>query len=189
MAHQYTKKLIQDTFIKMLNERPLKRITVKDLTIACDLNRNAFYYYYADIYELLSEIFRTELQAVIDEYNETLSWEKSFMVATKLALNNKTALYHVYDSMQREELTSYIFNTSGNIMEKYVEHESEQLEALNQDKQLIASFYQCALTGMVLHWIETGMKEDPEQVIKRVGYLFDGNIQASLLRSSHSPRI
>lgn len=184
MAQQYTKKIIREEFIKILNERPLNKITVKDIASACDINRNTFYYYYTDIYVILSEIFQTELQIVIDEYNDTLSWEESFIVATKFSLQNKTAIYHVYNSMQKEELEDYLFNVSGNIMSRYVEKVSDGISASSGDKKLIASFYQCALTEMVLRWIASGMKEDPDTIIRRIGRLFDGHIALSLKRSA-----
>lgn len=184
MAQQYTRKMIRQVFIKMLNERPINKITVKDIAIACEINRNTFYYYYTDIYALLSEIFQTELQTVIDEYNDTLSWEESFILAARFALENKTAIYHVYNSMQREELVNYIYNVSGNVMIRYVEKLSEGISASLGDRKLIASFYQCALTEMVLHWIASGMKEDPDAMVRRIGLLFDGNIELSLKRSA-----
>lgn len=184
MAQQYTKKIIREEFIKILNERPLNKITVKDIASACDINRNTFYYYYTDIYAILSEIFQTELQIVIDEYNDTLSWEESFIVAAKFSLQNKTAIYHVYNSMQKEELEDYLFNVSGNIMSRYVEKVSDGISASSGDKKLIASFYQCALTEMVLRWIASGMKEDPDTIIRRIGRLFDGHIALSLKRSA-----
>ena len=184
MAQQYTKKIIREEFIKILNERPLNKITVKDIASACDINRNTFYYYYTDIYAILSEIIQIELQIVIDEYNDTLSWEESFIVATKFSLQNKTAIYHVYNSMQKEELEDYLFNVSGNIMSRYVEKVSDGISASSGDKKLIASFYQCALTEMVLRWIASGMKEDPDTIIRRIGRLFDGHIALSLKRSA-----
>ncbi|WP_246565984.1 TetR/AcrR family transcriptional regulator [Tissierella simiarum] len=184
MAQQYTKKMIREEFIKMLNERPLNKITVKDIATACEINRNTFYYYYTDVYALLSEIFQTELQTVIDEYNDTLSWEESFIVAAKFALENRTAIYHVYNSMRREEVVNYIYNVSGNVMIRYVEKVSNDIPASSGDKKLIASFYQCALTEMVLRWIASGMKEDPDTIIRRIGKLFDGNIELSLKRSA-----
>ena len=184
MAQQYTKKIIREEFIKILNERPLNKITVKDIASACEINRNTFYYYYTDIYAILSEIFQTELQIVIDEYNDTLSWEESFIVATKFSLQNKTAIYHVYNSMQKEELEDYLFNVSGNIMSRYVEKVSDGISASSGDKKLIASFYQCALTEMVLRWIASGMKEDPDTIVRRIGQLFDGHIALSLKRSA-----
>lgn len=180
MAEQYTRKLIREEFIKMLNEKPLKKITVKDIATVCKINRNTFYYYYTDVYEIVSEIFKTELDKVIHEYNDTLSWEESFFDATKFALENKTAIYHVYDSIQREELENYIFNISGTVMKRYVQRNSKEVNASDEDIELIASFYQCALTAMVLRWIETGMKEDSNAIINRIGKLFDGNVLRSL---------
>ena len=184
MAQQYTKKKIREEFIKILNERPLNKITVKDIASACKINRNTFYYYYTDVYALLSELFQTELQTVIDEYNDTLSWEESCIVATKFSLQNKTAIYHVYNSMQKEELEDYLFNVSGNIMSRYVEKLSDGISASSGDKKLISSFYQCALTEMVLRWIASGMKEDPDTIVRRIGQLFDGHIALSLKRSA-----
>lgn len=169
----------------MLNKRPLNKITVKDIATECKINRNTFYYYYSDIYALLSEIFQRELKTVIDEYSDTLSWEESFIVAAKFALENRRAIYHVYNSMQREELVDYIYNVAGNVMNRYVERVSEGILASVEDKNLIASFYQCALTEMVLRWISTGMKDDSEIKIRRIGTLFDGNIQLSLKRSEY----
>lgn len=184
MAQKYTRNKIRDTFIAMLNEQPLNKITVKDLVTACEINRNTFYYYYADIYEILSEIFQTELKKVLDEYNDTLSWEESFLAAARFAIENKTAVYHVYNSIQREELERYIYETAGNIMIRYVEKMDEKIGASAGDKRTIALFYQSALTEMVLHWISAGMKEDPEKIILRIGKLFDGNIALSLKRSA-----
>ena len=184
MAQQYTRKIIRDTFVAMLNERPLNKITVKELVAACEINRNTFYYYYADIYGIITEIFQNELQKVIDEYNDTLSWEESFLVAARFALENKKAIYHIYHSIRRVELEEYIFSVAGNVMLRYVEKMSEDIPASTKDKKMIAFFYQSALTQMVLHWIEHGMKENPEEVIRQVGRLFDGNIRLSLERSA-----
>mgnify|MGYP002662534665 FL=1 len=184
MAQQYTKKKIREEFIKILNERPLNKITVKDIASACKINRNTFYYYYTDVYALLSELFQTELQTVTDEYNDTFSWEESFIVATKFALENKIAINHVYNSIQREELEDYIYNVSGHVMNRYVLKLSDGISASSGDKKLISSFYQCALTEMVLRWIASGMKEDPDTIVRRIGQLFDGHIALSLKRSA-----
>lgn len=189
MARQYTKNLIREVFVEMLNEQPLDKITVTDIADKCDINRNTFYYHYTDIYEILSEIFNRELQRVIEEYNETLSWEESFLVAVRFALENRKAIYHVYHSLRREELEDYIYEVSGNIMIRYIEGVSESNSASSGDKKLIATFYQSALTEMVLRWIDNGMKENPEIIIRRIGQLFNGNIALSLQRSKELDNI
>ncbi len=184
MVQNYTRKLIRDVFVKMLNKRPLNKITVKDIVTECEINRNTFYYYYADIHAIISEIFQTELQKVIDEYNDTRSWEESFLVAAEFALENKKAIYHVYYSMQRQELENYLYGIAGNVMTRYVDSVCLDIPASDGDKRIIGSFYQCALTEMVLHWVASGMKDEPEKIIRRIGLLFDGNIELSLRRSA-----
>ena len=189
MAKQYTKQLIHDTFIQMLNEEPLKRITVKDLALACEINRNAFYYYYADIYVLLTEIFETNLQWIIQEFERSHSWEETFVKAAEFALENKRAIYHVYDSIQQEELLQFINDVAGNLMIAYVKKENEAIQASEEDAALIASFYQHALSGLVVSWLRNNMQEEPREVVKRIGYLFDGNIAISLKRSKDQHNI
>ena len=161
MARQYTREAIRNTFIQMLNERPLSKITVKDIVATCEINRNTFYYYYADIY----------------------SWEESFLVAINFAIKNKKAIYHIYHSIQKERVEEYLYHVAGRVMTYYVEQESKKIRASKADKELIISFYQSALTGMLLRWIASDMKADPDKIIRRIGQLFNGNIASSLHRS------
>lgn len=184
MAQQYTRMMIRDTFVKMLGEMPLDKITVKDIVLRCEINRNTFYYHYADIYAILTEVFETELEKVVAEYNATLSWEEGFLMATRFALENRRAVYHVYNSLRREELERYLYRVAGGIMTNYVEKISEGIPAQPDDKRMIAMFYHSALTEMVIRWIAGGMKDDPEAMIRRIGRLFDGNIELSLRRSA-----
>lgn len=184
MAQQYTRKVIRETFLQMLGEMPLDKITVKDIVLRCNINRNTFYYHYADIYAVLTEVLDMDLQRVIDEYNDTMSWEESCLSAARMALGNKRAVYHIYNSIRREDLERYMYGVAGSVMTRYVEHVSAGIPASEDDKRIIARFYQSAMTEMVIQWIIGGMKEDPEAAIRRIGQLFDGNIVMSLKRSA-----
>ena len=44
-----TKRAIQSAFLELLDQRSLSRITVKDITDICGINRNTFYYYFEDL--------------------------------------------------------------------------------------------------------------------------------------------
>ena len=49
----FTKKAIKDSMKKLLNERPLNQITVKDIVEDCGINRNSFYYHFEDMPSLI----------------------------------------------------------------------------------------------------------------------------------------
>ncbi len=183
MAKNYTKNLIKQEFIKLLNKKSLHNITVTEIAKQCKIERKTFYYHYENLPQLVKEIFDEELEDVIKEFNETLSWEESFISATKFILENKKVVKHMYESDYKVELEKYIFSLSGEIMKKYVERVAKDTNAQEIDIKLIAFFYQCALSSSLIQWVATDMKTDPKLVTRRLGKLMDGNILESLKRS------
>ena len=182
MAKNYTKELIRKEFIELLNKKPIHNLTVTELARKCDIERKTFYYHYENLTELVKEIFQEELSMVVEEFNETLSWEDSFILAAKFILDNKRAIKHLYQSDYREDVEKYVFSIAGEIMYKYVERASEETDAKDVDKKLIAYFYQCALSSALIQWVAIDMKTDPTI---RIGKLMDGNIFMSLKRSEN----
>ena len=182
MAKNYTKELIRKEFIELLNKKPIHNLTVTELARKCDIERKTFYYHYENLTELVKEIFQEELSMVVEEFNETLSWEDSFILAAKFILDNKRAIKHLYQSDYREDVEKYVFSIAGEIMYKYVERASEETDAKDVDKKLIAYFYQCALSSALIQWVAIDMKTDPTI---RIGKLMDGNILMSLKRSEN----
>ena len=51
----FTRRAIKESFLKLLNQRPLNQITVKDIVEDCGINRNSFYYHFEDLPALLEE--------------------------------------------------------------------------------------------------------------------------------------
>ncbi len=183
MAKNYTKNLIKQEFIKLLNKKSLHNITVTEIAKQCKIERKTFYYHYENLPQLVKEIFDEELEDVIEEFNETLSWEESFISATKFILENKKVVKHMYESDYKVELEKYIFSISGEIMRKYVRRVAKDTKAQEIDIKLIAFFYQCALSSSLVEWVATDMKTDPKLITRRLGKLMDGNILESLKRS------
>ena len=183
MVKNYTKDLIRKEFIKLLNKKKLHNITVTELAKTCNIERKTFYYHYENLTELVKEIFDEELDRVIEEFNETLSWEESFILAAKFILDNKKVVKHIYESDYRMDLEKYIFSISGEIMRKYVIRVAKDTKAQETDIKLIAYFYQCALSSSLIQWVAADMKTDPKAVTRRIGELMDGNILLSLKRS------
>lgn len=185
MAKNYTKNLIKQEFIKLLNKKSLHNITVTEIAKQCKIERKTFYYHYENLPQLVKEIFDEELERVIEEFNETLSWEESFILAAKFILYNKKVVKHMYESDYKIELEKYIFSISGEIMRKYVRRVAKDTQAKEIDIKLIAYFYQCALSSSLIQWLATDMKTDPKAIARRIGELMDGNILLSLKRSEN----
>lgn len=185
MSRNYTKDLIKKEFMKLLDEKKLDKITVTELAQKCQIERKTFYYHYENLEQLIKEIFESELDVIIEEFNENLSWEDSFILAATFILENKRAIRHIYFSDYKANVEKYVYSMAGEVIIKYVKHISKETRAKDIDINLISYFYQCALSSALIQWIATNMKTDPVVITKRIGKLMDGNILLSLKRSEN----
>lgn len=81
----FTQKAIKDTFIALLEERPLSEITVKDIAVKCGINRNSFYYHYQDIPALIEEIVKEEAELILEKYPSVSTIVECFDALTEFA--------------------------------------------------------------------------------------------------------
>ena len=75
MPNDYTKTAIKAAFIRLLNERPLNKISVKSIVDICNISRNTFYYHYQDIPSLLEEIIIEAANTLTQQHDTALSME------------------------------------------------------------------------------------------------------------------
>lgn len=177
---QFTKKAIMETFINMLEKKPLDKITVKDIVDACEINRGTFYYYYENIDRLIEDIFETELQAVVSQHKTYDSWQEALLEGTQVAKQNKRQLYHALRALNEPELDNYVVKTTRHLMSDFVDQQADGLIVPDEDKKYIVDFYTCAIHGLIKRWLADGMKENPEDYINGIGRLFDGSIRRAL---------
>ena len=60
-----TKDAIKQSFMKLLNQKSLSKITVKEIVEDCGINRNSFYYHYDDIPSLVEEILNEQVDEIV----------------------------------------------------------------------------------------------------------------------------
>ena len=182
MNANYTKKMIMENLINLLNRMPLNKITVGKLAEECGINRNTIYYHFRDLNEIIDTIFEIRLKRVLNE-SDNISWEDNFIEEFQFAVENKTAIFHIYNSISRKTLSDYLYNKSGQIMRTYVENVDKEIHAKKDDKEIVIKFFQSAITNLVIRWLNSGMDEDIEEKIKRIGFLLKDTVKSSLTRS------
>ena len=70
-----TQKAMAQAISDLLQTRTLDKITIKDITDACDLTRNTFYYHFHDVYDLLRWLFEEKSKEIMDRYEDQDDWE------------------------------------------------------------------------------------------------------------------
>ena len=63
---QYTKEHIVTKTIELAEKKPLTKITVKEIAQESGVTRNAFYYYFHDIFDVFTYYIDSHIQELID---------------------------------------------------------------------------------------------------------------------------
>lgn len=74
---RYTVHMIQNVFLELLKEKPVAKITVKEICEHAEINRSTFYKHYQDVYDLMEKLENEAVEAfekLLDSYvqNETV---------------------------------------------------------------------------------------------------------------------
>ncbi|MGI6175354.1 MAG: TetR/AcrR family transcriptional regulator [Christensenellales bacterium] len=84
---RYTRMVLQDSLIELMKEKPITKITIKELCENADINRSTFYAHYTDQYDLLRRI-----------EDDTLSWAKE-AVANLLDKSDKNETIRILEEI------------------------------------------------------------------------------------------
>jgi AcrR family transcriptional regulator len=172
-----TKNAIKQSFIKLLNERPLKQITVRDIVDDCGFNRNSFYYHFADIPTLLKEIIMDEATRIITGHPSISSIEDCMTEVLHFARENKRAIMHIYNSVSRDIYEQYLWRVCEYAVTAYINSILGEMKVEQFDKDVIINFYKCACFGQILDWQRGGMKSDIKKQYMRMCEIKKGIIE------------
>lgn len=179
----FTKMAIKATFIKLLNEKPLSQITVKDIVEECGVNRNSFYYHFQDIPALIEEIITEAADQIIEKYPSIDSLETCLNVALEFAMKNRRAILHIYHSVNRDIFEQYLWKVCEYVVSTYADRIFAEKPVRDSDRKLIARFYREECFGMVMGWMSDGMKDGMQDEISRLCELRRGMVDEMIQRS------
>ena len=177
----FTQKAIKTSFLKLLEERPLSRITVKDIVADCGINRNTFYYHYEDIPALVLEIFKDNTDEILKQYPTFDSFDRCVEAAAQHAMRNRRIVMHIYHSINRDLYEQFLWQISEYAVRRYVDSACEDRRVSPEDREVIVRYYKCECFGIVTDWLEKGMQEDSLRYFRGI-FAFKRDLAEELIR-------
>lgn len=177
MAKQ-TQKFIMSTFMQLLENESLDKITVRDIVEECEINRNTFYYHYSDIYDLLDDVFRVEAEKFLEQdVDDNTTFGEEYARAAQFVLKYRKAILHIYDSKKRDVLENYFETLAFSFINRFVKKESEGYVLSDDDVDYITGFYTHAIVGNTIEWIKRKLPSGQEKFIERTAGTFNATVK------------
>ena len=168
----FAKREIKNSFIKLLTERPISQITVKDIVEDCGVNRNSFYYHFQDVYDLLEwmlEQHRTNLEPQVSDRN---AWRTAVANLLDFCLENRAMIQNLFRSISRDSLDRYTYSILLKSLTDYTRNQATQYSLSEKQYKALLQFTAHGLQGLLLTWIDGGMRVPRDELIETVDTIF-----------------
>ena len=171
---RHTRASIIAAFASLLEERPLNKITVKEIVDRCDINRNTFYYHFQDIPSLLQEMMEEKVNALIAAHCALGRPLDCIKPALQYGTAHKQAVLHVYRAVPRETFLLYLNRLAQHMVDEYFENIAQSVSIPAANARILNRYYKCMVVGCLLDWLDAGMRYDLEAEIERVCFFMEG---------------
>lgn len=175
-----TKAALEESLKRLLLKKPLDKITITDITTDCGISRMAFYYHFKDIYDLVEWSCVEDGTKALQGKKTSESWTEGLTQIFEAVLENKPFIMNVYRNVDRERMERYLYHLTYDLIVGVVQEKSKDLDISGEDKKFIANFYKYGFVGIMLEWIQEGMKEDIEELVNKMSLTLHNTVTTSI---------
>ncbi len=177
---KYTRMVLRESLIELLQEKPISRLTIKELCQRADINRATFYSHYHDQYDLLKTIetsFIADINSHLDRF--ALEADEASMVEILTAIFEHLA--------ENRELCQVLLGNNtdldfqANIMKaagQRVLLEWRKNKGVNEAAEYMYTYVATGAIGVIRRWIQEEKPQTPRQVAEFVTRLVYKGIEA-----------
>lgn len=179
-----TERALAASLKKLLEKKTLDKITVKDITDDCGVNRQTFYYHFHDVYDLVEWIFVEEAR----KFRSKFAGEEDLKVVvtrlTEQLLANKGFVVNAFYSVNRRQLERFLLELVRPSLEVIARHYAQGKRISQEDLDFVVNVFDFALVGVVTEWVGGGMDASIMKDFDRLYKVIDGTMENALQKFS-----
>ena len=177
-----TRRHIAEAFLALRAQKPLERMTVKELAARAEINKATFYLHYRDIYDLMEHLeneFFTELHQRLSRYTpQQLRGDLTPVLedVLRLVAENRDLLPSLLDAGSADR---FFARLSEVIFDMY-RRQWGLVYSLGDGAEVnyCLSFVVSGMMGLVRAWARQGFQESPAAIAALAGRLIRSGLQS-----------
>ena len=175
-----TKEALGNALKKMLNIKPIDKITVKDLVEECGVNRQTFYYHFDDVYDLLEWVFEEDANRVLPDEIYYDQWRENVMLFFKYLYENRSFVLNIYNSQNRSYMLRYFKRRLHYCIHGFAVIVADGKNIEWSDLEFVCEFYAQGVTGLISQWLDMNMELPAEITAEKFMTVLDGSVENML---------
>lgn len=152
------KETIARETIKLLFEKHIKKLTVKDIVEACNITRQAFYYHFSDIPELFQWIVERGKDQFLSDFLKSDDNEEQIRHLLLYAAHVRPVIKRGLSSSYSDELENILWKNMQEIFRCAAEQKGYLLNSESYEQNLVMRYHCHAVMGLIRQWSEEDTK-------------------------------
>lgn len=163
-----TKRLLRESLLELLREKPVEYITVKELCECAELNRSTFYAYYTDVPALYQEMGIELADALLEHIHAINQGGKIDTEPMLSYIRDNRELFHLL--VYREKYLNANQPVQRQIIQGYLRLAPDLvLPCEEEEREYFLQYLYMGGTGVIHRWVQNGCDLPPEQVAQVIG--------------------
>ena len=151
-----TKEALAKALKELLLERPLDKISVKDITEHCGMSRNNFYYHFQDIPDLICYMMEQDSKELLKNCLAQPTLEDKIRYLLSIALNARPLIQRTISTSYQSELEPLLLEQFYSFFDQLTnESASSSLVSdslTTSQRKLLLRYHSLAFLGLVRTW-------------------------------------
>ena len=181
---EITKRQLCDSLKALMGQKPLEKITIREVTEGCGLQRQAFYYHFQDIYDLVRWMFQQEAVSLLQQHEGALLWQEGLLQLFHYLQENKAICLCALKSISRSHLKRFFQADIYAIIHHTIDGLVEQMQLPSEkvEQELLTHMFVIALAGIMESWLLGEFDCTPEELIHITDLLLQDQLEGAKMR-------
>lgn len=167
---KYTKMVLRESLLELLQEKPINRISVTELCQNADVNRGTFYSHYSEPSDILHQIEEELFNDICECFDKDLESpiEKVALDLLMIINRNRELCSIMFSENTNHNFAMRIYNVGSEFFRK---RWKGQLEKLDIPEDYLYHYIATGNTEVIRMWIMHDEKRSPESVSRIISAL------------------
>lgn len=177
-----TKKILYESLLALMKEKPFEEIKVSDICEKALINRSTFYAHYTDKYELFSSYIdnlKSSLSKELEKNPNISTSKEYFLEMLNLFLNHVALQKQAYRAIMQQNRNSIVMDMIYHAFNEDIAKKIEIEESNNIEKipgNFIATFYLGAVFSVGMKWLTNENKYSKKELLKYLDILIPDDL-------------
>ena len=188
-SSQKTKAAMVAALKQLMQQKPVDKIAIREITDLCGMKRQNFYYHFEDIYDLLRWMYQEEAIDLLRRHEGATLWQDGLLQLFQYLQENREVCLCALKSLGSKHLRSFFSADIRTIFRDALDQLLEQnhFPAEQIDKEMTINFYVISLAGVLESWLLGEIDRTPEELIAFADTMLQDHIRGTALRLGIQP--